>query len=402
MNKNIDRIILKFLKTLNESQTRWFVAYKALEFGRGGIKGIHELTGIASTTIIRGIKELKKENELSRLVQGEGKIRREGGGRRKLINIEPEIEKDITQIMEETTAGDPMSYLKWSCKSTRKIAKELTKEGHFISAMSVYRLLKELGYSLQANVKTKEGTEHPNRDAQFRYINKQVKKFIRSKEPIISVDTKKKENIGEFKNPGQVWREKGKKREVLTHDFPSLGKGKAIPYGTYDIRKNSGMINVGISHDTEEFAVESIRRWWKLLGRKEYPKAKRLLICADSGGSNGARVKAWKVNLQKFAKEFNLEITVVHYPPGTSKWNKIEHKMFSFISMNWKGEPLVSYETVINMISNTTTKSGLKIKAQLDTNEYQIGKKVTDEEIEELNLKPHQLHPKWNYTVLPI
>lgn len=402
MNKNIDKITLKFLKTLNESQKRWFVAYKALELGRGGIKGIHELTGIARTTIIRGVKELKKENELSRLVQGEGKIRREGSGRKKLVNIEPEIKKDITQIMEETTAGDPMSYLKWSCKSTRKIARELTKEGHSISAMSVYRLLKELGYSLQANVKTKEGKEHPNRDAQFRYINKQVKKFIRSKEPIISVDTKKKENIGEFKNPGQVWREKGKKREVLTHDFPSLGKGKAIPYGTYDIRKNSGMVNVGISHDTAEFAVESIRRWWKLLGKKEYPKAKRLLICADSGGSNGARVKAWKVNLQKFAKEFNIKITVVHYPPGTSKWNKIEHKMFSFISMNWKGEPLVSYETVINMISNTTTKSGLKIKAQLDTNEYQIGKKVTDEEIEELNLKPHQLHPQWNYTILPI
>lgn len=402
MNKNIDKITLKFLKTLNESQKRWFVAYKALELGRGGIKGIHELTGIARTTIIRGVKELKKENELSRIVQGEGKIRREGSGRKKLVNIEPEIKKDITRIMEETTAGDPMSYLKWSCKSTRKIARELTKEGHSISAMSVYRLLKELGYSLQANVKTKEGKEHPNRDAQFRYINKQVKKFIRSKEPIISVDTKKKENIGEFKNPGQVWREKGKKREVLTHDFPSLGKGKAIPYGTYDIRKNSGMVNVGISHDTAEFAVESIRRWWKLLGKKEYPKAKRLLICADSGGSNGARVKAWKVNLQKFAKEFNIKITVVHYPPGTSKWNKIEHKMFSFISMNWKGEPLVSYETVINMISNTTTKSGLKIKAQLDTNEYQIGKKVTDEEIEELNLKPHQLHPQWNYTILPI
>lgn len=290
MDKDVDKITLKFLQTLNEVQARWFAGSKAIEFGRGGIKKIYELTGIARSTIIRGIKELEEE-ELSRLLQDQGRIRKEGGGRKRIVDTDPEITKDITRIMEETTDGAPMSYLKWTCKSTRKIAKEMSKQGHSISAMSVYRLLKEMGYSLQSNVKTKEGKDHPDRDSQFRYINEQVKDFIQGTEPVISVDTKKKENIGEFKNPGQTWQQKGKKKEVLTYDFSNLGKGKTIPYGTYDIQKNSGMVNVGISHDTTEFAVESIRRWWKLLGNKIYPKAKRLLICADSGGNNGYRIK---------------------------------------------------------------------------------------------------------------
>jgi len=303
--------------------------------------------------------------------------------------------------MDENTAGDPMSLLKWTGKSTRKIADEMLNLGHCMSAMSVCRMLREMGYSLQANVKTKEGKEHPDRDAQFKYINAQVKDFIESKAPVISVDTKKKENVGEFKNAGQTWRKKDKKREVLAHDFPHLGIGKAIPYGTYDIEKNSGMVNVGITHDTAEFAVESIRRWWKLMGRQEYPEAKKLLICADSGGSNGSRIKAWKLYLHKLSSEFNLTITVCHYPPGTSKWNKIEHRMFSFISMNWKGEPLINYETVVNMISATTTKSGLKIKAQLDRNKYETGIKVSDREMKELKIQHHQLHPESNYTIFP-
>lgn len=400
MTKKIDeKIILTVLSTLNEAQARWYVAKETISLGRGGLKRMHELTGLSRPTILRGVRELKSGQDLSKIA--EGKIRKEGGGRKRLTNLDSTLVKDITYIMDENTAGDPMSLLKWTGKSTRKIADEMLNLGHCMSAMSVCRMLKQMGYSLQANVKAKEGKEHPDRDAQFKYINAQVKDFIESKAPLISVDTKKKENVGEFKNQGQTWRKKDKKREVLAHDFPHLGIGKAIPYGTYDIEKNSGMVNVGITHDTAEFAVESIRRWWKLMGRQEYPEAKKLLICADSGGSNGSRIKAWKLYLQKLSCEFNLTITVCHYPPGTSKWNKIEHRMFSFISMNWKGEPLINYETVVNMIGATTTKSGLKIKAQLDRNKYETGVKVSDREMKELKIEHHQLHPDWNYTIFP-
>lgn len=392
-----ERIILKVLSILNEAQARWYVAEEAISLGRGGLKRMHELTGLSRPTILKGMEELKSGRDLLKIAKG--KIRKEGGGRKRLSNLDPALAKDLTRIMDENTAGDPMSLLKWTGKSTRNIADEMFKLGHPMSAMSVYRMLKEMDYSLQANVKTKEGKEHPDRDIQFRYINDQVKKFIKDKDPVISVDTKKKENVGEFKNPGQTWRKE--KREVLAHDFPHLGMGKAIPYGTYDMQKNIGMVNVGITHDTAEFAVESIRRWWKLMGRAEYPEAKKLLTCADSGGSNGNRVKAWKLYLQKLSDEFNLTITVCHYPPGTSKWNKIEHRMFSFISMNWKGEPLISYETIVNMIGATTTKSGLKIKARLDKNKYETGIKVSDREMKELKIQHHQLHPEWNYTIFP-
>ncbi len=392
-----EKIILNVLSTLNEAQARWYIAKEAINLGRGGLKRMYELTGLSRPTILKGMKELKSGQDLSKVAQG--KIRREGGGRKRLANLDPALVKDLTHIMDENTAGDPMSLLKWTGKSTRNIADEMVNLGHSMSAMSVYRMLKEMGYSLQANVKTKEGKEHPDRDSQFKYINAQVKDFIKSKAPVISVDTKKKENIGEFKNAGQTWRKK--KKEVLVHDFPHLGIGKAIPYGTYDMQKNSGMVNVGITHDTAEFAVESIRRWWKLMGRREYPEAKKLLICADSGGSNGSRVKAWKLYLQLLSDEISLRITVCHYPPGTNKWNKIEHRMFSFISMNWKGEPLVSYETVVNMISATTTKSGLKIKAQLDKNKYETGIKISDKEMKRLKIQPHQLYPQWNYTIFP-
>ena len=400
MAEKIDeRNILTVLSTLNEAQSRWYIAKEAISFGRGGLKRIHELTGLSRPTILKGMKELKSKKDLSKIA--EGKIRKEGGGRKRLADIDPSLVKDLTRIMDENTAGDPMSLLKWTGKSTRKIAGEMVNLAHPMSAMSVCRMLKEMDYSLQANVKTKEGKEHPDRDAQFRYINEQVKDFIRNKAPVISVDAKKKENVGEFKNAGQTWRKKGKKREVFSHDFPNLGIGKAIPYGTYDIEKNNGMVNVGITHDTAEFAVESIRRWWKLMGRWEYSGAKKLLICADSGGSNGSRIKAWKLYLQELSREFNLTITVCHFPPGTSKWNKIEHRMFSFISMNWKGEPLINYETVVNMISTTTTKSGLKIKAQLDKNKYETGIKISDREMNGLKIQHHQLHPKWNYTIFP-
>lgn len=400
MAKKIDeKIILTVLSTLNEAQARWYVAEEAISLGRGGLKRMHELTGLSRPTIMRGVRELKSGRDLLKIA--EGKIRKEGGGRKRLTNLDPTLVKDITHIMDENTAGDPMSLLKWTGKSTRNIADEMVNLGHFMSAMSVCRMLKEMGYSLQANVKTKEGKEHPDRDAQFKYINAQVKDFTESKAPVISVDTKKKENVGEFKNTGQTWRKKDKKREVLAHDFPHLGIGKAIPYGTYDMQKNSGMVNVGITHDTAEFAVESIRRWWKLMGRQEYPEAKKLLICADSGGSNGSRIKAWKLYLQKLSGEFNLTITICHYPPGTSKWNKIEHRMFSFISVNWKGEPLINYETIVNMISATTTRSGLKIKAELDRNKYETGIKVSDREMKELKIQHHQLHPEWNYTIFP-
>jgi hypothetical protein len=258
-----------------------------------------------------------------------------------------------------------------------------------------------MGYSLQANRKTKEGPQHTNRDAQFRYINQRVKALLRGGDPVISVDAKKKELVGPFKNGGRTWRPKGKPKEVNTKDFPSLAQGKALPYGVYDSGQNRAVVNVGVTHDTAEFAVESIRRWWKLDGRKTYPAARRLLICADAGGSHGNRLRAWKLNLQHLADRIQIPITVCHYPPGTSKWNKIEHRLFSFISLNWKGEPLINYETIINLIGGTKTRTGLKVKALLDTNDYEIGIEVSDEELEEVRLRRHKVHPAWNYTISP-
>jgi hypothetical protein len=298
--------------------------------------------------------------------------------------------------MVENTAGDPMGPLLWTHKSTSSIAEELTRQGHPACASTIRRLLREMDYSLQANRKDKEGYSPPERDEQFRYINKQVKKFTGSGDPVISVDSKKKENVGTFKNHGRNWQKKGNAKKVNSHDFT---KQKAIPYGTYDIESNKGFVNVGVSYETAEFAVESIRRWWKLVGRRHYPKAKSLLICADCGGSNGRRRRGWKYHLQEFADEFGIRVTICHYPPGTSKWNKIEHKMFSFISINWQGKPLVDYETVVNLISGTRTKSGLRIKAKLDTREYEKGVEFTDEQMASINIKRHRTHPDWNYTI---
>ena len=385
-----DKFFLAILGGLNEAQSRWYVAREAIARGWGGIKAMEGLTGMSRPTILRGIRELK-EGKLP-----EGRIRGPGGGRKPLENEDPGLRKALEKIMGENTAGDPMSPLLWTHKSTSSIAEELTRQGHRVSASTVRRRLQEMDYSLQANRKDKEGYSPPERDEQFRYINRQVKKFARRGAPVISVDAKKKENVGNFKNHGRTWQKKGNATKVESHDF---AKHKAIPYGAFDVESNKGFVNVGVSRETAEFAVESIRRWWKLVGRRQYPKVKSLLICADCGGSNGSRRRGWKYHLQEFADEFGLSVTICHYPPGTSKWNKIEHQMFSFISINWQGKPLVDYETVVNLIGGTRTKSGLRITAKLDTKQYEKGVEFTDEQMASINIKRHRTHPDWNYTI---
>jgi Rhodopirellula transposase DDE domain len=389
---------LKVLGTLNELQARLFVAQRALELGRGGVSHLSRLTGMSRPTIKRGAAELEGKEPLPSAM---GRVRTPGAGRKPIEETDPKLKRELARLIDESTAGDPMSLLKWTGKSTRTLADELTRRDHPVSWVTVARCLHEMDYSLQANVKSLEGEQHPDRDAQFRHINTEVKAFLKSGDPVVSVDTKKKELVGAFKNGGRAWRRQGEPEEVFTHDFPHLGQGKAIPYGTYDVARDQGVVNVGVSHDTAEFAVESIRRWWWLLGRKNYPHAKRLLICADAGGSNGHRLRAWKVHLQSLASELGIPISVSHYPPGTSKWNKIEHRLFSFITINWRGVPLVNYETVVALIGGTCTRSGLKVKALLDTREYETGVAVSDEQITDLNLRGHSFHPDWNYTLLP-
>jgi hypothetical protein len=394
-----ERTWVRVLGTLNEYQARLFVAEKALQMGRGGASHLSQLTGMSRVTITEGITELRAGRKLRAATSG--RVRQPGGGRKKVEQADPQLPPRLRKIVEETTAGDPMSPLKWTNKSTRTIAEELARSGHPISSVTVGRCLEEMGYTLQANVKTREGSQHPDRDAQFRYLNRQVKEFRRAGDPVISVDTKKKELVGAFKNGGRRWLPKGTADEVSVHDFPHLGKGKAIPYGAYDIALNRAVVNVGVTHDTAEFAAESIRRWWRLDGRRHYRRAPRLLICADSGGSNGNRTRAWKLHLQALSDETGMAITVCHYPPGTSKWNKIEHRLFSFISLNWKGKPLINFETVINLIGGTRTRTGLSVKAVLDTNQYDTGIAISDEDIGQLCLKRHKVHPDWNYTLLP-
>jgi len=391
-----ERRWLKFLSTLNEAQARWFVADKALDLGRGGMTRLSQITDMSRTTITKGIGELRGR---AALITTTGRIRHEGAGRKRIEESDPEVKKMIVGIVQETTAGDPMSLLRWTSKSTRTIAEELARRGHGIDAVTVGRCLSELGYSLQANVKAKEGPQHAERDEQFRYINRLVKAYIRAGDPVISVDTKKKELVGEFRNAGRTWRPQGEPVKVNVHDFPHLGRGKAIPYGAYDIARNRAVVNVGISYDTAEFAVESIRRWWRLDGRRIYRDPSKLLICADSGGSNGHKLRVWKLGLQGLADEIGLPITVCHYPPGTSKWNKIEHRLFSFISINWRGRPLVNYETVVNLIGATRTRTGLRVKAVLDTRTYHKGVKVKDAVLRAVRLRRHDLHPAWNYTI---
>jgi transposase len=389
-----DEFFLTILGRLDEAQARWYVAREALACGRGGIAAMERLTGVSKGRILRGIRELKKG-----ILPPKERVRRVGGGRKRLEQNDPELTNALEKIMGESTAGDPMSPLCWTHKSTRTIAEELNRQGHAVSHATVGHKLHELGYSMQSNRKDKEGLSPPERDRQFRYINDQVRKFVSRGDPVISVDAKKKEKVGEFKNPGKTWLPKGQPKKVLSKDFPNLASGTAIPYGAYDPERNEGFVNVGVSNETAEFAVGSIRRWWKLAGRRHYSKAKRLLICADAGGGNGSRRRGWKYHLQEIADEFGISVTVCHYPPGTSKWNKIEHRMFSFISMNWQGEPLVSYETILNLISGTRTRGGLRIKARLDTKEYEKGIEITDEQMESVNIESHAVHPNWNYTI---
>lgn len=387
---------LDLLSQLNERQARLYVAEKALELGRGGIRQLAEITGMNRQTIRKGIQEL----QAGMAAQPTERLRRPGAGRKRIEQVQPRLLRDLAAIMNTATAGDPMTALKWTNKSLRQVAKELQAQGHRIEANTVGRLLQDdLGFSLRANVKSRSAGHHVDRDAQFGYINRLVEEFHEAQEPVISVDTKKQEKVGDFKNPGRTWEREA--RQVNAYDFPNLSRGKAIPYGIYDVYHNVGMVNVGITKDTAEFAVDSIARWWRVMGQRRYPQATRLLICADGGGSNGSRNRLWKVSLQRLANRTGLTLTVCHYPPGTSKWNKIEHRMFSFISINWQGKPLESYETVIQLINGTKTETGLKVHAELCPKVYEKGVKVSEEEIKELNLTRHDLHPNWNYTIGP-
>jgi transposase len=380
---------------LDEKQRRLLAAAEAKSLGYGGISRIADVTGISRPTITRGVRELQSKRLLAE------RVRQAGGGRKKAFEKAPSLLTDLEELIEMSSRGDPMLPLRWTCKSTWNLAAELTRRGHVVSHALVSRMLKHLGYSLQANVKTREGGTHPDRDAQFRYIGERTGQRLKVGLPVVSVDTKKKELVGPYKNGGRTYRPRGKPEEVKVHDFVDKQLGKAIPYGVYDLAKNQGWVNVGCDHDTAAFAVESIRRWWVGMGVKEYPKARKLLICADGGGSNGYRVRQWKWELQGLADRTGLEITVCHFPPGTSKWNKIEHRLFSQISMNWRGRPLISHEVIVNLIAATTTKTGLKVKAVLDKGCYQTKVKVTDEQMKTIRLKQHEFHGEWNYTIKP-
>jgi len=380
-------------KHLDERTRRLFAAAESAAIGRGGISAVSAATGISRRVIRQGKKELH-----ARATRMESRLRRPGGGRKRAVTEDPSLLVDLERLLEPVTRGDPESPLGWTCKSVRNLSEELQQQGHPTSYRSVARLLDGLGYSLQANRKTREGSHHPDRNAQFEYLYGKVRNFQRRGQPVISVDTKKKELVGDFKNQGREWRPKGDPEKVRVHDF---GKDHVRPYGVYDQTRNEGWVSVGVDHDTASFAVESVRRWWRWMGRKAYPAAEQLLITADAGGSNGVRVRLWKVELQRFADETGLQITVCHFPPGTSKWNKIEHRLFSYISQNWRGQPLRSHEVVINLIANTTTRQGLKVRARLDPNQYPSGVKVTDEELAAVSLKPDRFHGEWNYSIRP-
>jgi hypothetical protein len=385
---------------LNEKAKRVWCAAEARShnklFKKGGSILVQKATGISLPTIRKGLREIAGRNELE-----PNKVRKAGGGRKKVTSKYPQILKDLESLVEPLSRGDPESPLRWTCKSVRNLAQELNKKGYKLSFRTVGELLAELDYSLQGNKKTKEGKSHPDRDRQFKYINKAVKIFQNNHLPAISVDTKKKENVGEYKNVGKEYRPKGKPLETNTHDFPDKELGKAAPYGVYDLTKNRGWVSVGVSHDTAEFAVNTIRTWWYKLGQTLYKKAKSLLITADCGGSNGYRNRLWKIELQKLANELKKNIHVLHFPPGTSKWNKIEHRMFSFITMNWRGKPLATLETIINLIGNTKTKSGLAIEVVLDNKKYEAGKKISDQEFDLVNVKYCGFHREWNYVIKP-
>lgn len=404
----IEQIRTKFealIPFMDERLRRLWAASEAVALGKKGIKTVAFATGLSTKTIRRGIQELQaplpQDNSNITLSKSTNQVRKAGGGRKSLWKKDETLIKDLEQLIAPVTRGDPCSSLLWTSKSTSKLAKALEEKKHKISPRTVAKLLKQLGYSLQSNRKTDEGSSHEDRDAQFEYINEKVKNFQLRNQPVISVDTKKKELIGNYKNPGREWNQKQQPINVKVHDFPDPKQGKVIPYGVYDLTHNQGWVNVGISHDTAEFAVASIRQWWKTMGIKLYPEAEEILITADGGGSNGYRVRLWKSELQKLATELELTIKVCHLPPGTSKWNKIEHRMFCHITENWRGRPLISREVVVNLISNTTTKNGLTIKAKLDDNEYPTGIKISDQDFNNLTLVRESFHGEWNYSLLP-
>jgi len=354
---------------------------------------------MSRTTITAGLRELKLPEE--ERVEEASRIRRPGGGRKLVTEIDPDLLAALEALIQPTTRGDPESPLRWTCKSTEKLADELTRQNHPVRARTVARLLREVGYSLQGNRKTREGSSHPDRNAQFEFINASVQRFIKRGQPAISVDAKKKEKVGDFKNGGQEWFPQGEPEDVRVYDFLIKSLGKATPYGVYDLLQNQGWVSVGIDHDTAQFAVNSIRRWWREMGEQRFPRARELLITADGGGSNNSRSRLWKVSLQELADELEIRLCVCHFPPGTSKWNKIEHRLFSFITKNWRARPLVNLEVIVNLIASTTTRTGLIVKAALDTNRYPDKIKVTDEELRRVRVKRNEFHGEWNYTLLP-
>ena len=381
---------------LDERARRLVAANEAASMGYGGVSAVHRACGLSRKAIAHGMREIQEGVALAK-----GRIRRTGAGRKAIVVSDPQLLEALENLIDAQTRGDPQSPLRWICKSTRVIAKELNKKKHAVSHMKVAQLLHGLNFSLQSNRKTEEGTDHPDRDAQFRHINTVVKKSLKRGLPVISVDTKKKELIGNYDNAGQQWRAAKQPIKVQGHDFPTPEVPRAYPYGIYDLARNAGFVNVGTDHDTGEFAVASIRGWWRHEGRRIYSGAEKLMITADGGGSNGSRLRLWKLELQRFADETGLSISVCHFPPGTSKWNKVEHKLFSFITSNWRGEPLRDYETIINLIAHTTTAKGLKVTCKLDRRKYPTGRKVSDEEMKCVNVQRNKFHGEWNYEIKP-
>jgi hypothetical protein len=384
-------------RILDERTRRLVAAAEAEAIGFGGVTAVAQASGLSRGTVIRGMAEMKVAPKPTR---GQ-RIRRKGAGRKRTVDQDVTLKRDLEALVEPVTRGDPESPLRWTCKSVRQLATELKRTGHHTSHRMVAELLHAMDYSLQANRKTLEGSSHPDRDAQFHHISSKIREFQAERQPVISVDTKKKELVGDFKNNGRELRPKGDPEKVRVHDFVIPELGRAAPYGVYDVTQNAGWVSVGVDHDTAAIAAQSIRRWWESMGAEIYPKAGRLLITADSGGSNGARVRLWKLELQRLADETGLEITICHLPPGTSKWNKIEHRLFSFISQNWRGKPLVSHQVIVNLIAATTTKTGLGVRAELDPSKYPKGVKVSDKEVAAIRLERDQFHGEWNYTILP-
>lgn len=396
---DLDTLHSKYLALapeLTERSRRLWAATEAMALGHGGIGTVERACGISRSTIARGIREIRRGEKIEM-----GRVRRPGGGRTPQYVKDPRLAEDLEKLVDPTTSGSPESPVRWTSKSARRLAKELRSMGHEVSHRLVTELLHTAGYSLQANFKTREGPPHPDRDAQFRYLNGLVSGFLKRKQPAISVDTKKKELVGNFKNGGREWRPAGRPRPVKVHDFLVPELGKAIPYGVYDLHRDEGWVSVGIDHDTASFAVMAIRRWWKVMGCPVYPKAHSLLVTADSGGSNGSRVRLWKLELQRLADDTGLTVTVCHFPPGTSKWNKIEHRLFSHIAMNWRGTPLTSLAVIVSLIGATTSTSGLRVRTEVDEGKYPKGRVVTKEEMSQVRLSPHEFHGDWNYTIRP-